>query len=84
VRGSGKHCVAEWWGARTEASVHWSDVELVHPFQMWMALPVVRHARECLESAAAALQAERDKCAAAEEELWWGSCTQVDSSSPIA
>ena len=72
TRGSGKYCVAEWWGGRTEASVNWSDVELVQPFQMWMALPVVCHARECLENAAAALTAERDKCAAAEEELWSG------------
>jgi|AntAceMinimDraft_1070359.scaffolds.fasta_scaffold18351_2 hypothetical protein len=37
-----------------------------------MSLPVVRHARECLEAAAQALQLERNKCAAAEEELWAG------------
>ena len=72
IRGSGKHCVARWWGARTEASVHWSDVEVVQPFQMWMTLPLVRLARECLENAAAALASEREKCAAAEEELWSG------------
>jgi len=69
---SGQHCVVDWWGGGCAAGVHWSDVALVHPFQAWMSLPAVRHARECLERAAAALQLEREKCADKEEELWAG------------
>jgi hypothetical protein len=42
---SGVRCAVEWWGAGCEASVHWSDVAVVNPFQTWMALPVVGHAR---------------------------------------
>ena len=72
AEGSGTLCVADWWGGNVRAGVHWSDVELLHPFQVWMSLPVVCHARECLEAAAAALLTEHDKCAAAEEVLWAG------------
>jgi len=69
---SGQHCAVGWWGGGCAAGVHWSDVALVHPFQTWMSLPVVCHARESLERAAAALQLEREKCADKEEELWAG------------